>query len=264
MNAVGVVACETLYSEVESLVPDADVRYVPQEYHEFPISVPSDAEIAERVQAAVDALDAPERDRIVVLYATTSDGLRGVSSAHATLVVSRADDCISLFIRGVEPTTSGEAKQLGTYYLTPGWIDCGVDCYKLHAAYVGDEADLLAKFQRDAGDRRVTWADGDRYRRAVQRGRSLPEQQVDRFFHEVVGHYDRIALVDTGHLQPFHRRYAESFRSFVEGLNATQGDGESVELSVIEGDRTHLETLLGEHAGESELADTYPAGRPIR
>jgi len=264
MTNLGVVACETLYPDVESLVPDAEVRYVPQEYHEFPISVPRDAEIADRVQDCVDALDGPDRDRIVVLYARTSDGLEGVSSTHAPLVVSRVDDCISVFTRRLGTTTTGEAKERGSYYLTRGWIDCGVDCYKLYKAYLGEESDLLAEFERREDDRRVTWNDGDRYRRAVERGRSTSERTVGRFFHRIVGHYERVVLLDTGHLGTFDHEYAETFRSFVERLKAERGDGESVELSAVEGDRSVLATILGEDAHESEFVDVYPPGTAVQ
>jgi len=262
MTNPGIVACETLYPALESIVADPEVRYVPQEFHEFPIGVPVDDEAADRIQTHVDALDGPERDRIVVLYATTGDGLEGVSSTHAPLVVWRVDDCISVFTRRTVSTTTGEAKERGTYYLTRGWIDCSVDCYKLYKAYLGEERDLLAAFPDD--DRRVTWNEGERYRRAVERGRSVSERTVGRFFHQVVGHYERVVLVDTGHLREFDHDYAERFRSFVERTNAEHGDGESVTLSVVEGDRSLLATLLSEDALESELVDTYPPGTPIR
>lgn len=264
MTDIGVVACETLYADVESILPDAEVRYVPQKFHEFPISAPLDDAIADRVQDCVDALDTPDRDRIVVLYARTSDGLAGVSATHAPLVVWEVDDCISVFTRRRASTTTGEAKERGTYYLTRGWIDCGVDCYKLYRAYLGEESDLLAAFERRDDDRRVTWNDGERYRRAVERGQSTAERTVGRFFYRVVGHYERVVLVDTGHLREFHHEYAETFRSFVERLKAEHGDGESVELSVLEGDRSILETILSDDALESEFVETYSPGTPIQ
>ncbi|PSP85013.1 hypothetical protein BRC83_03645 [Halobacteriales archaeon QS_1_68_17] len=242
-DAVGVVACGTLYSEIEALAPDADVRYVPQELHEFPTNVPLGDEIRARVQAAVDDLDGPDRDRIVLSYATAGEGLRGVRSRHAPLVVSRADDCIATFL----PDGPGDPKAFGTYYLTRGWIDRGVDSYKLYRAYLGETDDLREWFAAAADDHpdvRVTWADGDRFRKAVgERGETSPEL-AGRTFHRTVQYYDRIALIDTGHRYPFHREYAGRVRAFVESLAAEYGDGRSVELSVIEGDDGLLRTLL--------------------
>lgn len=262
-TALGVVACETLYPDIEAVRPSVDRRYVPQEYHEFPANVPLDAEIASRVRDAVADLDEPGRERIAVSYATAGDGLRGVTTTHASLVVSRAADCVSTFTRGVEPEWMGESKADATYYLTRGWIDCGVDSYKLYRAYLGEESDLLARFGGADGDRRVTWADGERYRRAVDRGRSMADASVGRVFHDLVRYFERVVLIDTGHLDAFDREYAETFRSFVERLKREHGDGGSVELSVIDGDLTTVRALLDDDPGGSELVDVYPPGTTV-
>jgi hypothetical protein len=262
-TALGVVACETLYPEIEAVRPSADRRYVPQEYHEFPASVPLDAEIADRVRGAVADLDRPERERIAVSYATAGDGLRGVMTTHASLVVSRAADCVSTFTRGVEPEWMGESKASATYYLTRGWIDCGVDSYKLYRAYRGEESDLLTLFEGAGEDRRVTWADGDRYRRVVDRGRSMTDESIGRVFHDLVRYFERVVLIDTGHLDAFDHEYAETFRSFVERLKREHGDGGSVELSVLDGDLTTLRVVLGDDPGRSALVDVYPPGTPV-
>lgn len=264
MTAVGVVACETLYADIGALRPDADVRYVPQEYHEFPVSVPLDTAIADEVQSNIDALDSPERDRIVVIYARTSDGLTGVQSTYAPLVVSRADDCIALFTAGIDDRSTEPGNDDGIYYLTRGWIDCGVDSYKLYKAYKGEAADLVSMAETAAGDRRVTWTERESYRRAVERGHSLSDQTVDQFFHRIVGYFDRIRLVDTGHLHPYHHEYAAAFRSFVETLKAEYGGGGSVGLSVVEGDRRRLATLLGDTPQESPVGEVYAPGSPVQ
>jgi hypothetical protein len=263
MSAIGIVACETLYPDVERIRPDAEVRYVPQEYHEFPVSVPRDGEITARVQTAVDALDEPGRERIAVVYANNSDGLHGLESVYAPLAVSRFDDCVSVLLGGEENPSTGERKAFGTYYLTRGWVDCGVDSYKLYRAYLGEEADLLARFRQARDGRRVTWPDGDRYQRAVARGQSMSAGTVGRFFYEVVQYFDRVELVDTGHLEPFDHEYAESFRSFVESVRAEHGGGGSVTLSVTDGTTAPLETLLGGDLPDEEFLDVYQPGVPV-
>lgn len=289
MTPPGVVACSTLYPEVQARRPEADVRYVPQEYHEFPVSDPLDDEIRGRVGAAVDDLDTPDRNRIVLLYATTSDGLVGVRTEHATLVVSTAGDCITTFLGGGDAPApddddapapgdghapspddgdapapnDGDAKTFGTYYLTRGWVDAAVDAYKLYRAYRGEERDLVDWFERAGGDRWVTWADGERYRQAVEQGREMDAGTVDRFFHEVVQYYDRVVLLDTGHLHEFDREYADRFRGFVEDLRGEHGDGGSVALEVVDADPTVLEELLGDEPAVSTFADVYEPGNPV-
>ncbi|MFC7046126.1 DUF1638 domain-containing protein [Halobacteriaceae archaeon GCM10025711] len=189
-----------------------------------------------------------------------------MSADRTPLFVSRADDCISLFTHRVEQWTMGEPKAFGTYYLTRGWIDAGVDSYKLYRAYRGEEAALLDWFDRAASrhpDLRVTWPDGDRYAAALERGYELSPDLVGRFFHEVVQYYERVKLVDTGRLYEFHHEYAATVRSFVEDLSAEHGDGHTVDLQVIDGDRSLLESFLEATDDSPEYLDRYPPGTPV-
>lgn len=264
--SIGVVACESLYSQIERLVPGATVRYVSPTRHEFPTNVPDDEAIAAHLQAHVDDLDDPSLDRIVVSYANSSDGLTGLRSTHAPLVVSRADDCTSALLAG-PPGEWGERKAFGTYYLTRGWIDCAVDSYKLYRGYLGESEALRREFDRAADahpDMRVTWAESDAFQRAIEKGQTASPGAVDRFFHEIVQYYETIALVDTGDLYECHHDYADRFRSFVERLARTHGDERSVKLDVVDGDDQFLRALLtaDDHA-QAERIDVYPPGAPV-
>jgi hypothetical protein len=270
---LGVVACGALYREVESLLEeldrDADVRYVPQELHEFPVNVPVERDIAAAVQSRIDALDRPEIDRIVVTFARSGGGVAGVSAESTPLVVSTADDCIATFVHGVEPWTMGEPKEFGTYYLSPGLIDRGVDSYKLYSGFVGEDDDLLARFEAAASDHPemcVDWHEGDVFARALET-RELDAEQAGRFFHQILRYYERVKLIDTGQLRPFHREYAESFRAFVADLSEAHGDGHEVTLTTIDGDLSLLRTLLTTRPGESPesaFVETYAAGEAVR
>lgn len=259
---LGVVACEALYPAVERLVPDAAVRYVPPELHEFPANVPDERSLSAAVQARVDALDDPSLDRIAVCYALGGAELR---STHAPLVLSRADDCVSQLLGPGEPTATGEPKAAGTYYLTRGWIDAAVDAYKLYRAYRGEADALLARFEAAAADHpdlRVSWADGEAYARAVAAADRVTAEQAGRSVHEIVGYYDRVALVDAGDLHDVHREYAESFRAFLESLSADHGDGHAVEWAVVEGDLSPLrETLTtGVDRADDRLVEVVAPG----
>lgn len=270
-DVIGVVACEELYSEVERLAPDAAVRYVPQELHEFPVNVPVEADIRSALQGAVDDLDGPDLERLVLVYANSGGGLAGVRTTHAPLVVSRVDDGVSLFTPETEPSAMGEAKAAGTYYLTRGLVDCGVDSYKLYRAYRNDLADLEARFERASAahpDLRVTWGDGDRFAAAVERGRELAPELVERFFHDVLGYYERVRLLDTGALYDLHHEYAATVRAFVERLSAEHGDGHDVDLSVVDGDLALLSRLLtvdptDQTVADDEYVDVYDPGEPV-
>jgi len=243
---IGIVACEALYSEIERLCPAATVEYVPQELHEFPSNVPLTAEIDERLRSAIGRLDGGNLDRIVVVYADHGDALDG-RPVETPVVLARPEDCVSLFLPQPGGQRTGERKEFGTYYLTRGVIDCGVDSYKLYTAYRGQTDALLAEFEdarNDHPDLRVTWADGNRFEAAVDRQRSLSEGTVDRFFHEILQYYERVELVDTGGLYEHHHEYARQFRGFIERLSAEYGDGHEVEYSVTAGELSRLERFL--------------------
>lgn len=258
---IGVVACEALYNEVARLRPNAAVRYVPQELHEFPVNVPHETDVQGRLQAAIDGLEGGEKselDRIVVLYANSSADVAALQSTRVPLVAAGIEDCVSALLdRSVSPTT-GEAKARGVYYLTRGTIDCGIDGYKLHEAYRGELDPLLARFEaarESHPDLRVAWPDGELFRTVAERGRELSLELLGDVFYDLLGGFERVELVDTGDLYDIHREYAESFRSFIEQLSDAHGDGHEVEIALVDGDAGHLERALSEGSIETWVRD---------
>jgi len=246
-----IVACEALYNLVERFAPDAAVRYVPAELHEFPVNVPLSEAIGDRVQAAIDELDRPGADRIVVSYALSDAGSQ-LSTRHAALEVSPAADCVSTVLAAGE-NEFGENKAPGTLYLTRGWIDCGVDSYKLYRLYRDDLAELLAQFEAAADrheDLRYTWHEGDRLAQARQRPAPTSAELADDFFRSIVDHYERVVLVDTGDLYPFHHEYAEAVRALIGRLR-TESDQDEVGLRVVDGETEAFgELITGERSSE--------------
>lgn len=261
----GVVACEALYPLLERLGGEAPIRYIPAELHEFPLNVPVDTAIAERVQGAVDALDGLGLDAIVVTYATAGEGLVGVRSRDTPLAVWRLVDCTSAVLPG-EGGTFGENKAQRTLYLPRGWIDCGVDSYKLYKAYRGETAELEALFEQAKKAHpslRITWADGDRFERTTVRFGDVSPDTVDRFFHSVVRYYDTVALVDTDDFYDLHYEYASTVRDFIARLRKNHGSGRDVGLTTIEGQTDRVESLLTGDLSDTELVETYQPGAPV-
>lgn len=262
----GVVACEALYNAVERYGRNADIRYVPQELHEFPTSVPDEDGIDRAIRAAIDDLDTPDRDRIVVLYAGIGE-VCSFQTAHATVVVPPVTDCVELFLdRPADPAT-GEAKAPNTYYLTRGTIDCGIDGYKLYAAYREELDPLCARFERAAAKRpglRCSWSEGDRFVAAIERGRQRPIDGMGSVFYELLGGFDRIVLLDTGDLYDIHHEYAASFRRFLQRLHDEHGNGGSVDLQVIDGDSSRIEDYLAavEETAIENLEECFDTYRP--
>ena len=260
----GVVACEALYPLIDRFAPHFPVRYLPAELHEFPVNVPVETAITEHVQTAIDDLDGPGLDAIVLSYAS-AENLTGVSTRHAPLIVSLSADCTSSLLPGAV-NEYGENKAAGTLYLTRGWIDCGVDSYKLYTAYRSETDQLIERFDEAANRHpslRVSWHLGDRFQRAAGRDTPASPDAVDQFFHSVVQYYDRVVLVDSGDLYEVHHEYAETVHGFIGRLRREYGTEHDVELDLIDGRTDRIERLLtGDLAGRA-IGARYRPGTSV-
>lgn len=264
---VGIVACETLYDEVQALAPEAEVRYVPHDLHESPIHVGDDRDIGPAVAEAVADLEAAGVSSIRIVYAGRT-GLDGLATESTPLAVSLADDCVSTFRYRADTADTGEVKEAGVYYLTRGIIDRAPDSYKLYLAF-GDRTEALAErfedARRDHPDLVVDWADSWLYGRARERGSGMSEAAVDRFFADLLGYYTRVELVDTGTLYDVHHWYGEQVRDFLAGLGADGTAEREVSFHVAEGDRGLLRTLFAaaDLPADSPYIATYEPGEPV-
>lgn len=229
-----VVACSTLVSELEQVAPEVPLRTIPQELHEFPANPPDDAAIEQAVTEAIDGFDDEGYDHIAVAYSRTNRGLAAVRAGTTPLFVSPFDDCIDLLRRDRTP------KADGTYYLTRGWVDHGVDLYKLYRAYAGTLDELVASFHQAESIAGFDWHAGDRFTRLTAETPRPTEDALDRFFEELVGPFTDVVLVDTGTLTPFHQTYAEEFAAFLE----TYATADSVSVTVEPGTHRWLGDLV--------------------
>ncbi len=264
----GIVACETLYDEVEALATDARVRYVPHDLHESPIHVGDDREVSPFVSEAVASLEARGVSSIRIAYAGTT-GLEGVKTESTPLVVSLADDCVSHLRYRADTTRTGEVKAPSTYYLTRGIIDRAPDSYKLYLAFQGRTEELRERFAAEAQahpDLRIDWQDSDLFERARDRGSGMSERAIDRFFESLLGYYTTVELLETSQLYDIHRWYAGEVRDFLVDLAESAGEDRSIEFRVAEGDRGLLQTLFAEpdRPQPSQHIAVYEPGEPIR
>jgi len=82
--------------------------------------------LRERLQAAVGEWDEEPCDAILLGYGLCSNGLAGVRAGRHRLVVPRAHDCITFFLGSKERYREYFDSHPGTYWYTPGWIECSV------------------------------------------------------------------------------------------------------------------------------------------
>lgn len=260
---LGIVACESLYEELGRSAPEATVAYVPQWLHEYPIHPPESSAIRRAVQTQVTALEDQGVDEILLLY-HDPEGIAGVRSARVPLHVYGGWDCIDLFLPDGSLNRYGERKDPNTYYLTRGWIDVGLDCYKVYRAYAGTVGPLIDEFreaQRRHPGLRVTWPTCDRIRRARDLSGRI-QSEPEALLRSVVGCFSRVVLVDTGAILPIHESYARSFREFVADVGSEGPMVPRVALERVEGDRTTLETLVTDPGGGPDV-QTVPPGRAV-
>jgi len=148
------IACHVLWRELchyISLSPHSyTINFLKQGLHNTPEL------LRERLQKAVD--EAPdESDAILLGYGLCSNGAAGVRARGKPLVLPKAHDCITLFLGSKERYRDYFDTHPGTYWYTPGWIECSVqpgkDRYDLlrrdYAGKYGEEnADYLMEMEQ--------------------------------------------------------------------------------------------------------------------
>jgi hypothetical protein len=80
-----------------------------------------------KLRSAIQAqLDARAESHLVLIgYGLCGNGLVGLQSRRHTLIIPRVDDCISLFLGSRAAYLREFRADPATYYLTPGWLECG-------------------------------------------------------------------------------------------------------------------------------------------
>lgn len=140
------LACEVLSRELYALAADApwpvDVEFVPKGLHDLP-----SADMRQRVQARIDAVDPAPYDRILLGYGLCNNGLAGVRARTLPLVLPRVHDCIALFLGGHARYREVFDARPGTYFLTPGWIERGEATGDLRQAGIPHQLGLDMPFE---------------------------------------------------------------------------------------------------------------------
>lgn len=260
----GIIACAAVADHLRDIEFGADLRAISSAIHESPIDPGDDDAVTERVQAAVDALSRANRERIVIGYARSGDGLARVRARSVPLVVWRVDDCVAA-LRYREGGLDGDGKAPRTYYLTPGHVDRGLDPYKLIRAYRGTLEGLVEWFDAEADEgASVTWPTLDRLPNRLEEGADPPMIST---FRSALAYFERVVLLDDGRVSEHHRAYAARFAAFLDDLrDADEAVGRSVEPA----DAGLLEAMVGMDLdrlatddGIAGFVEVVPPDRPI-
>ncbi|MGB9885653.1 MAG: DUF1638 domain-containing protein [Moorellales bacterium] len=158
MKAV-VLACQTIAEELSAAAAATGVDYpifwVESGLHNYP------DRLRQRIQEELNRL--ANVDTVLLAFGSCGNALLGVSSPTARLVFPRVEDCISLLL-GSEDTRRRLSRQVGTYYLTKGWMEY--------------ETSL--------------WSE---YHHCLRR---YGPEKTARIMRLMLNHYRRLVLIDTG------------------------------------------------------------------
>lgn len=154
-----VIACSTIKNELSLAMQETGtnypVFYVESGLHNFPNL------LMKRLQETIDMVE-EDVDTILLAFGFCGNSLIGLSAPHASLIIPRADDCISLLLGSYEMRKNISA-EMGTYFLTKGWLD--------------NEQNLLTEYNRSI----------EKYGLA----------RASRVFKAMLNHYKRLMLIDT-------------------------------------------------------------------
>jgi hypothetical protein len=153
-----VVACATVLEEMLPFLP-ADVPY---EVLDFGLHLRPN-ELKRVLQTKIDTAS-QTADVVLLGYGLCSMAVVGLHATTATLVTSRSDDCIAIFLGSCAAYKQQSSKEPGTYYLTKGWIEVGDSPF-------------------------------DEYDRLVEK---YGEAKADRMLKLTLKNYTRLAFINTG------------------------------------------------------------------
>ena len=126
-----VIACQVLLDMFERFVrPGMIQKFIYLDYglHRFP------RKLNQAVQEALDSLTEPSL--VVLGYGLCGNGLNGIRAGQHTLLISRVDDCIAIFLGSYERYQREFKSESATYYLTKGWLESGSNPLSEYQEYV--------------------------------------------------------------------------------------------------------------------------------
>ena len=122
---IAIISCAVFQHLLEDMLPQdlaADVTFLDYGLHQIPKNLKA------TVQKTIDSVSEPSL--IVLGYGLCGNGLNGIAAGEHTLLVSRADDCISILMGSYDTYLKEFNGNPGTYYLTKGWLESGSDPLK--------------------------------------------------------------------------------------------------------------------------------------
>jgi len=172
-----IIACATVMEEILPLIPPRLT------YEVLDFGLHSNPEkMRMRLQEAIDA-SAHRIGTLLLGLSLCSKSVLGLKANNRTIVIPKADDCISIFLGSVTHYNQQQRMEPGTLYLTKGWIEAGTPLDK--------QRDLLAE--------------------------KYGEEKAGILFKKMLQGYKRLVFIDTGNYE--QQRYRARSQEMAERLN---------------------------------------------
>lgn len=139
---VVILACQIFESMLTDLLPEGlagEITYFDYGLHRLP------SNLTWTLQEAIDHIEQPSL--VVVGYGLCGNGLDGIKARQHTLLIPRADDCITMLLGSHKAYMREFEAEPGTYYLSKGWLESGShplkEYHEISEKYGPDDADWI-------------------------------------------------------------------------------------------------------------------------
>lgn len=165
-----ILACRVLQSLMEPYLREAAI---PATFLEYGLHRTPSLMVA-ALQEEIDRLAEPS---IILLgYGLCGNSVVGLKAQQHTLIVPRADDCITLLLGSYQRYLEEFSAEPGTYYLTKGWLESGSHPLK-------EYRDLVEKYDPASAD----WILDEQYRNYKRLVLVAPSQaELDAYRHQAL------------------------------------------------------------------------------
>jgi hypothetical protein len=127
-----VIACKVFKDLFDRFVREGTIQqfiYLDYGLHSYP------KVLNKEIQATLDGLQQPSL--VILGYGLCGNGLNGIRAGRHSLLISRADDCIAVFLGSYERYQQEFKAESATYYLTKGWLESGSNPLQEYQKYSG-------------------------------------------------------------------------------------------------------------------------------
>lgn len=226
-----ILACQTLRDELNLAIKetrvDFPVFYVESGLHNTPEL------LHKRIQKEINQID--NVDAILLLFGYCGNSMLGIHSHKVKLVLPKVEDCIPLLLGSCQARKSF-SREMGTYFLTKGWLDY--------------ENNLLKEYES-----------------CVARYGKIRAEKIMKI---MLGNYKRFVLIDTGAYQvdsvlPKTREFAALLGMCHEVVPGSLrmvhklllGDWDSDFLVLEPGQQVTLDDICSSGDNESQLSQPF-------